>query len=406
MTESIQKGDIVTATDHGIGFPARVIGRTKEGRLILNAKEFEQTASGRFFRDESQVTKRRPTYYKKNFKNPMNIIPLHIPLKQKMAFLRREFARYDKFPVSKYKELAAILDKTDTKLLKEIAAAKIKFVSVLAVNRLVRRGALKTNPGHMKRLKTWFASKEKYPPQELEWLMQAVSRADDRTLIAAGEGMRGHYNANPHTKWYYGPSVRSYRLVIFSSDSKPTRASHGSRVKYAVGPFGSSADAKSHARAAMMSEQDRWLKREGIRANPKRRKDDLKKILGYTWEEIQDMQQKRYKPPTINTSVKGDYGADPLGDGMFRMVPSGDIVDFEERNKRLMKTNPPLPSKAVKIYDNVIEIRAQKGRGSLWPNEFFRHQFNEKKGKAGVYGLPDGSLMIKGQKRLWKNFNY
>lgn len=31
----------------------------------------------------------------------------------------------------------------------------------------------------------------------------------------------------------------------------------------------------------------------------------------------------------------GDYGSDPLGDGTFRMVPSGDIVDLEERNKRL-----------------------------------------------------------------------
>jgi hypothetical protein len=30
-----------------------------------------------------------------------------------------------------------------------------------------------------------------------------------------------------------------------------------------------------------------------------------------------------------------DYGADPIGDGTFRMVPSGDIVDFEERNRRL-----------------------------------------------------------------------
>jgi len=30
-----------------------------------------------------------------------------------------------------------------------------------------------------------------------------------------------------------------------------------------------------------------------------------------------------------------DYGADPIGDGTFRMVPSGDIVSFEERNRRL-----------------------------------------------------------------------
>lgn len=34
---------------------------------------------------------------------------------------------------------------------------------------------------------------------------------------------------------------------------------------------------------------------------------------------------------------ESDHGADPLGDGKFRMVPSGDIVDFEERNKRLAR---------------------------------------------------------------------
>jgi hypothetical protein len=39
----------------------------------------------------------------------------------------------------------------------------------------------------------------------------------------------------------------------------------------------------------------------------------------------------------IDTSAPGDYGADPIGDGLFRMVPSGDIVDFEERNRRLKK---------------------------------------------------------------------
>jgi hypothetical protein len=43
---------------------------------------------------------------------------------------------------------------------------------------------------------------------------------------------------------------------------------------------------------------------------------------------------------SINTRAPGDYGADPLGDGRFRMVPSGDIVDFEERNRRLAKKDP------------------------------------------------------------------
>jgi hypothetical protein len=32
-----------------------------------------------------------------------------------------------------------------------------------------------------------------------------------------------------------------------------------------------------------------------------------------------------------------DYGSDPLGDGTFRMVPSGDVVTLEERNRRLAR---------------------------------------------------------------------
>lgn len=36
-----------------------------------------------------------------------------------------------------------------------------------------------------------------------------------------------------------------------------------------------------------------------------------------------------------------DCGADPIGDGTFRMVPSGDIVDFAERNARLNSVRAP-----------------------------------------------------------------
>ena len=32
-----------------------------------------------------------------------------------------------------------------------------------------------------------------------------------------------------------------------------------------------------------------------------------------------------------------DYGADPIGDGTFRMVPSGDIVSYAERERRLAR---------------------------------------------------------------------
>jgi hypothetical protein len=39
----------------------------------------------------------------------------------------------------------------------------------------------------------------------------------------------------------------------------------------------------------------------------------------------------------LDTSKPGDHGADPIGDGTFRMVPSGDIVDYDERCRRLNK---------------------------------------------------------------------
>ena len=39
-----------------------------------------------------------------------------------------------------YKGLCAILDKADDKALKAVHAANIKFVSVLAFNRMIRRG--------------------------------------------------------------------------------------------------------------------------------------------------------------------------------------------------------------------------------------------------------------------------
>lgn len=36
-----------------------------------------------------------------------------------------------------------------------------------------------------------------------------------------------------------------------------------------------------------------------------------------------------------NNSSIVDYGSDPLGNGLFRMVPSGDEVNLQERNRRL-----------------------------------------------------------------------
>ena len=58
-------------------------------------------------------------------------------------------------------------------------------------------------------------------------------------------------------------------------------------------------------------------------------------IFGLTWEQIQAAQQGRSFRDRVKLDRSGDYGCDPIGNGKFRMVPSGDIVDLEERNKRL-----------------------------------------------------------------------
>jgi len=54
-----------------------------------------------------------------------------------------------------------------------------------------------------------------------------------------------------------------------------------------------------------------------------------------------------------------DYGCDPLGDGKFRMVPSGDIVSAEERDKRL---NPRRTVRNDCLGLSWEEIESKQGR--------------------------------------------
>lgn len=63
----------------------------------------------------------------------------------------------------------------------------------------------------------------------------------------------------------------------------------------------------------------------------------MPKIVGYDWADIQRAQQGGRLAKPVDTSRPGDYGCTPLGDGTFRMVPSGDIVDAKERDIRLAK---------------------------------------------------------------------
>ncbi len=73
---------------------------------------------------------------------------------------------------------------------------------------------------------------------------------------------------------------------------------------------------------------------------------------------------------------------------------------YEHISHAGMLENPP--SGAKEIYGRIMAIEAQKGPGSNYPNEYFRHDF--KRGSK-IYGLPDGSILIKGKKKLWKNFD-
>lgn len=64
------------------------------------------------------------------------------------------------------------------------------------------------------------------------------------------------------------------------------------------------------------------------------------KRVQFAGYEIELGERMRVVRRAIDTSQRGDYGADPLGDGRYRMVPSGDVVDETERARRLGRAAP------------------------------------------------------------------
>ncbi len=67
------------------------------------------------------------------------------------------------------------------------------------------------------------------------------------------------------------------------------------------------------------------------RESDKLRNQDTPMVLGYELDRATLLPIRK----AINLRKQGDTGADPIGDGTFRMYPSGDIVTFDERNRRL-----------------------------------------------------------------------
>lgn len=56
-----------------------------------------------------------------------------------------------------------------------------------------------------------------------------------------------------------------------------------------------------------------------------------------------------------------DYGCDPVGDGTFRMVPSGEVVDKTEKDKRLKAFKKDVRNDCLGLSWEQIE-KAQGGK--------------------------------------------
>lgn len=67
--------------------------------------------------------------------------------------------------------------------------------------------------------------------------------------------------------------------------------------------------------------------------NDKLRDQDVPTVLGY------ELDRETLTPirRTVDLFQQGDYGCDPLPDGKFRMVPSGEVVDASEKERRLAR---------------------------------------------------------------------
>lgn len=78
------------------------------------------------------------------------------------------------------------------------------------------------------------------------------------------------------------------------------------------------------------------MERERFRSNPRRK--PVKRELHFAgYDFTASPEGTVIHREKVDVSAPGDYGADPLGEGLFRMVPSGDIVDLEESRRRLAR---------------------------------------------------------------------
>ncbi len=128
------------------------------------------------------------------------------------------------------------------------------------------------------------------------------------------------------------------------------------------------------------------------------------KIFNNYMRLIQEEEYFHDKMVLLNHAEVNRHLSDEDYEELEKFVWDEEKQRYETSKKKRLRSNPL--SNETEIYGDILAIEAKKGQGSLWPNELFRHDFKGKGSK--IYGLRDGSLLIKPKKgkRLWKNFNY
>ncbi len=137
-----------------------------------------------------------------------------------------------------------------------------------------------------------------------------------------------YQEARPEQMIYYSPHFDEWIVQKFDEQGKSMLVRRGFK----------------HPR-----ELEEWIQKE-LSGNPRKRERPTR-AFGY------ELDPKTLTPlrKTVERISGQDYGADPLGADRFRMVPSGDIVDLEERNRRLERGNP---TEWPKVYRTKAEAKA------------------------------------------------
>lgn len=160
-------------------------------------------------------------------------------------------------------------------------------------------------------------------------------------------------------------------------------------------------------------------RRRGLRGPRKRKPKE--KFTVYDYEIDPNSGATTRIRESIDTAAPGDYGADPIGpnsDGvfMFRMVPSGDVVDFEERERRLKARKAGLrgPSMLQVIAKESRTAEEFARRAEAW-NSSERDPLSVKK-LAAAYKKAKPSTVaklireaheqrIEGRERMWSRMS-